>query len=85
MRFGQPVEFFDAAAQADAEQFAPSYGDEGMRELIALADGVLFAPRVEVGKDALTPPLGQRNHQAEGHQQNGGDEEEHAGVHPAQE
>ena len=62
-----------------------AYGDQGVRELIAFAQGVFFAPGVEVSKDALTPPFGQRDHQAEGDQQDQGNQEEHAGIDPAQE
>jgi len=53
-----------------------------MGELIAFGQCVLLAPGVEVGKNALAPPLAQGNHQPEGHQQHGGDQEEHAALTP---
>ncbi len=83
--FGQPVQLFHAAAQADAEDLATAYGDERVRELVALAERVRLAERVEVGEDPLPAPWAAHHHDGEGEHQHGGDEEEHAGVDAAQE
>ena len=83
--FGQPVQLFHAAAQADAKNFAAAEGDQRMRQLVALAQRVDFAPRVQVGEDPLAPPLRQRDHQREGNEHHRGDQEEHPGVDAAEE
>jgi hypothetical protein len=85
VRLGQPVQLLDAAAQADAEDLAAADGDQRVRQLVALAQRVLLAPRVEVGEDALAPPVRQRDHQHEGADHHQRDQEEHARVHAAQE
>ena len=85
VRLRKPVQFFDAATQAHTKNFAPPDGDEGVRELVALAQGVLLAERVEIGKHPFAPPWRTGDHQAEGPHQDGGDQEEHAGVNAAQE
>jgi hypothetical protein len=40
VRLRQVEELLDAAAQADAEPFAAAEGDQRMRELVALAEGI---------------------------------------------
>src|SRR5690606_14857257 len=80
VRLGQPVELLDAATETDTEDLAAPEGDERMRELIPLAERMLLAPRVEVGKDALAPPFGKTDHHGEGHEQDGRDQEKHPRV-----
>ena len=46
----------DAAAQALAKELTAAEGDQRVRELVGLAQGVLLVPGVEVGKDALACP-----------------------------
>ncbi len=40
VRFGQPVQLLDTAAQTDAENLAAPDGDQRVRQLVALAQGV---------------------------------------------
>ena len=40
MRFRQIEQFFDAGAEADAEQFAAPEGDQRVRQLVAAAEGI---------------------------------------------
>ena len=83
--FGQPVQFLHAATQADAEDLAPAERDQGVRQLIALAQRVLDAPRVQIGKDALTPPVTHHHHERERTHHHQRNQEEHAGVHATEE
>ena len=39
--FGQPMQLFNAADRANTKDFAPAKCDQRMRELVALAQGVL--------------------------------------------
>ncbi len=85
MGFGQPVQLFHAAAQADAKNLAPPDGDQRVRQLVALAQRVLFAEGVKVGKHALTPPGRAGDHDGKSAHQHARNQEEHAGVDAAQE
>ena len=58
VRLGQPVQFFNTAAQTHTKNFTATDGDERMRELIALTQRMGRAPWIEVGKDALASPIG---------------------------
>ena len=78
--FGQPVQLFHTATQPHAKNLTAPDGDQRMRQLVALAQGVLLAERIEIRKHALTPPGGTGNHQGEGPHQHASNQEEHAGV-----
>src|SRR5690606_1711447 len=66
------VQLLDAGAQADAEPFAPSQGDQGMGQLVGAAVGVFRVPGIQVDEKALAAP----GRQPDQHQE--------AGHHPAQ-
>ena len=85
VRLGQPVELFNAAAQPHAKDFPTPDGNERMRKLVTLAQRVLFAERVEVGKHALAPPGRTGDHDGEGRDQHARNQEEHARIDAAQE
>ena len=84
MGLRQPVQLFDAAAQTHAKNFAPTNGDQGMCELVALGQCVGFTPGIKVGKNPLPAPFAGRNDQHEGDQQDRCDQKEHAGIDAAQ-
>ena len=84
MRFGQPVQLFDTAAQANTKNLAPANGDERVGELVALAQCVVLAPGVEVGKNARAAIVVKGDHERKGCHQHAGDQEEHARIHAAQ-
>ena len=78
------MQFFHAAAQAHAGHLAAADGDQRVRELVALAQGVLHVPGVEVGKNALAPPGRGGNHGHKGQHHQCPHAKEHAGIDPAQ-
>ena len=53
MRFGQVEQLFDAGAKADAEPLAAAEGDQRMRQLVALAVGIL--PGIHEAENPLAP------------------------------
>ena len=81
----QPVQLLHAATQPYAKDLAAPDSDQRVGQLVPLAQCMLLGPGVQIGKDALTAPITQGNHESEGHDQNGSDQEEHAGIHATQE
>ena len=78
------MQFFYAAAQAYAKNFAPANGNQGMGELVALAQRVVLGPRIEVRKNASASVVVESDHEREGPDQHAGNQEEHAGIDAAQ-
>ena len=84
MGFGQPIEFLNTATQTHTKNLATPDGNQRVGELITFAQGVLFGPRIEVGKNAFASPLTESDHQTKGHHQDSRDQKKHAGIHAPQ-
>ena len=84
MSFGQPVQFFNTAAQSHTKDFAATNGNQRVRELITLAQCVRGIPRIQVSKNSFAAPRRRRNDHGKCKHQNGQDQEEHAGIHATQ-
>ena len=55
-----------------------------MGQLVTLAHGELVAPRIQIGKNPLAPPLAEHHHQSKCNHHHGGDDKEHARVDATQ-
>ncbi|MNS65735.1 hypothetical protein D3C72_989150 [compost metagenome] len=84
MRFRQPVELFHAAAQAHTKNLTPPDCNQRMRQLVAFAQRMLFAPWIQVGKDTFAAPFRCHHDHGKGRHQNERDDEEHACVDATQ-
>ena len=78
------MKFFNAAAQADAKNFATPKRNQRVRQLVAFAHRILVAPRVEVGKNPLAPPFAEHHHQRECDHHDGRNDEKHPRIDAAQ-
>src|SRR3546814_7484559 len=56
MRLGQIMQFFDTGAQAHAKPFAAPQGNQGVRQLVSAAIGVLGVPGIQINEQTLAPP-----------------------------
>ena len=74
MGFGQVEELLHARAQTDAEPLATTEGDQRMRELVALAEGVL--PWIHETQDALATIFREGDQQDEAERCNHGQQRE---------